>query len=37
MTKTKNIAKLFFIHTNVDSNGLQKREYQINLNTGVEA
>ena len=37
MTKTKNIVKLFFIHTNVDSNGLQKREYQINLNTGVEA
>ena len=37
VTKTKNIVKPFFIHTNVDSNGLQKREYQINLNTGVEA
>ena len=37
VTKTKNIVKLFSIHTNVDSNGLQKREYQINLNTGVEA
>ena len=37
VTKTKNIVKLFFNHTNVDSNGLQKSEYQINLNTGVEA
>ena len=37
MTKTKTVVKLFFNHTNVDSNGLLKSEYQINLNTGVEA